>query len=260
MSTETVPAAGQGRRDRQDLALRPLTARSVVLSLLLGSHPPALPVRDLVRIAELFGIGDTTLRVALTRMVSSGDLQRADGTYQLSARLVDRQRRQDEAIRPHTQDWDGTWELVAVTVSGRGATARAALRARLTELRLAELREGLWLRPANLARPLPADLDELIQRFDATPQTDPETLAGTLWDLDAWAGLARTLTHRLRTAHQPAERFTLAAASVRHLLADPVLPAAFLPPDWPADALRETYRDYQREIAALILSAQQDPT
>lgn len=258
MSTETVPTGARGPRD--DLALRPLTARSVVLSLLLGYHPPALPVRDLVRIAELFGIGDTTLRVALTRMVSSGDLQRADGTYQLSPRLLDRQRRQDEAVRPHTDEWDGTWELVAVTVSGRGATARAALRARLTDLRLAELREGLWLRPANLARSLPDDLDELTQRFDATPQTDADTLVRTLWDLDDWASLARTLADRLRTADQPAERFTLAAASVRHLLADPVLPAALLPPDWPADALRETYRDYQREIAALIVSARQDPT
>ena len=36
--------------------VRPLTARSVVLSLLLGAHPPRLPVRDIVDAGEAFGI------------------------------------------------------------------------------------------------------------------------------------------------------------------------------------------------------------
>ncbi|MCK1796232.1 PaaX domain-containing protein, C- domain protein [Streptomyces sp. XM4193] len=238
------------------MELRPLTARSVVLSLLLGSHPPALPVRDLVRIAELFGISDTALRVALTRMVASGDLQRADGTYELSARLLERQRRQDEAVSPRTREWDGGWELVAVTVAGRGATARAALRVRLAGLRLAELREGLWLRPANLLRPLPPDLDEVAARFDGTPQGDPADLVRSLWDLQEWAERAAELTDRLAAAEGPAERFTLAAASVRHLLADPVLPEALLPPDWPAEALRSAFRYYRREVADIIVSAQ----
>ena len=42
-------------RDEQ-LGLRPLTARSVLLSALLGTTPPRLPVGRLVRAAELFGI------------------------------------------------------------------------------------------------------------------------------------------------------------------------------------------------------------
>ncbi|WP_308405730.1 PaaX family transcriptional regulator C-terminal domain-containing protein [Streptomyces tardus] len=227
-----------------------------MLSLLLGSHPPALPVRDLVRIAELFGISDTALRVALTRMVASGDLQRTDRTYELSARLLERQRRQDEAVSPRVREWDGGWELVAVTAGGRGATARAALRVRLAGLRLAELREGLWLRPANLRRPLPADLDEVAARFDGTPQGDPADLVRSLWDLQEWAERAAELTDRLAAAEGPAERFTLAAASVRHLLADPVLPEVLLPPAWPAEALRVAFRDYRREVADIIVSAQ----
>ena len=34
------------------MELRPLTARSVVLSTLLGSHPPRLPARYLVRVGD----------------------------------------------------------------------------------------------------------------------------------------------------------------------------------------------------------------
>ncbi|OSP39689.1 PaaX domain-containing protein, C- domain protein, partial [Streptomyces sp. 13-12-16] len=35
---------------------------------------------------------------------------------------------------------------------------------------------------------------------------------------------------------------------VRHLLADPVLPPALLPADWPGDALRSAYGGYRREL------------
>ncbi|GAA3311907.1 hypothetical protein [Nonomuraea dietziae] len=63
-----------------------LTARSAVLSALLGSHPPRLPSRALVRVGEVFGIAEGTVRVALSRMVAAGDLVQDDGRYELSER------------------------------------------------------------------------------------------------------------------------------------------------------------------------------
>ena len=45
-------------------------------------------------------------------------------------------------------------------------------------------------------------------------------------------------------------RFTAAAAIVRHLLADPVLPVALLPAHWPGDALRQAYADFAAELVA----------
>ncbi|MCP9969263.1 hypothetical protein [Actinomadura madurae] len=82
------------------LEIRPLTARSVVLSTLLGVHPPRLPARYLVRVGELFGIAEGTIRVALSRMVTAGDLVQSGGTYALTERLLERQARQDEARLP----------------------------------------------------------------------------------------------------------------------------------------------------------------
>lgn len=149
--------------------LRPLSARSVILSLLLGTHPPELPARELGRLVERFDVGGSTLRAALSRMVASGDLRRTDVGYRLSDRLLERQRRQDESVRPRTRAWEGDWELVVVTATGRGPAERADLRTRLTGLRLAELREGVWLRPANLDRPLPAGLDEVAERGTIRP-------------------------------------------------------------------------------------------
>ncbi|MFC4502803.1 MULTISPECIES: PaaX family transcriptional regulator C-terminal domain-containing protein [Streptomyces] len=238
-----------------ELELRPLSARSVVLSLLLGTHPPELPARDLVRGVEPFGVGGSTVRAALSRMVTAGDLRRTDAVYRLSDRLLARQGRQDDALDPDTRAWDGDWEMATVTASGRGPAERAELRTRLAALRLAELREGVWLRPANLGRPWPPDLGEVLQRFTARPETPAHDLAASLWPLGPWADTVRALLDRVDRSPRPADRFTALAAVVRHLLADPVLPAGLLPPDWPGEALRAAYREHQRELVALARSA-----
>ena len=223
-----------------------------MLSLLLGVHPPELPVKDLVRLVEPFGVGGSTLRAALSRMVAAGDLRRTDAVYRLSDRLLARQRRQDEALHPGTRAWRGDWEMVVITATGRGAAERAELRARLAALRLAELREGVWLRPANLGRSLPRELARVALSYTARPDGSPQDLVARLWPLDAWAATARSLLAQAADAHHPADRLTAFAAVVRHLLTDPVLPPELLPTDWPGQSLRTAYAGYRRELVALL--------
>jgi len=237
-----------------EVDLRPLSARSVVLSLLLGTHPPELPVRDLLRAVEPLGVAGSTLRAALSRMVAAGDLRTTDAVYRLSDRLLERQRRQDTAVHPETCPWGGDWELTVVTATGRGPAERADLRGKLTALRLAELREGVWLRPANLLRPRPDELGAVARHFTTRPEEPARQLAANLWPLDAWAKTAEALLARIAaTADHPADRFTVLAAAVRHLLADPVLPPELLPTDWPGAALRAAYARHRRELIADVL-------
>jgi phenylacetic acid degradation operon negative regulatory protein len=235
--------------------LRPLSARSVVLSLLLGTHPPALPVKDLVRVVEPFGVAESTLRAALSRMVAAGDLRRTDGVYRIGERLLERQRRQDDAVHPETLPWDGDWETLVVTATGRGPAERADLRTRLTRLRLAELREGVWLRPANLRRDWPDEVTRVTEHLRSRPERPARELAASLWPLGDWAATGRALLDHVARAERPADRFTAFAAVVRHLLADPVLPAELLPPDWPAGELRAAYGDYRHEVMEAVRGA-----
>lgn len=235
--------------------LAPLTARSVLLSVLLGSHPPELPVRALVRAAELFGISDGSARVALSRLNSDGDVTSCDGVYRLSPRLADRQADQDRAVRPATRSWRGGWELVVADPATTTAD-RAALGAAMVRLRLAELRPGVWGRPDNLLRPWPP-LPGPAWRFTGRPEprdtaSAPSLLAARLWPLSAWAEGADELIRAMRTGRDPADRFMVAAAMVRHLRADPVLPPALLPPRWPGARLRGAYDGYRRELGDML--------
>lgn len=234
----------------------PLTARSVVASTLLGVEPPRLATRILVQSGELFGIAEGTTRVALSRMVGAGEL-RADGDgYRLAGRLLDRQARQSASRRADTGVWDGSWELALVRTGGaRRAADRAALRQVLGSLRLGELREGVWLRPANLPADRTPDARAVADRQclwarQATLEPPPDP--GELWDLRGWAADARALQHELAGLLPRFEAgdtsalgvgFVTSAAVLRLLQHDPLLPPELRAPDWPGDGLR---RDYDR--------------
>ncbi len=176
-----------------------LTARSVLLSVLLGTTPPRLPVRRLVRTTELFGIAEGTTRTALSRMAAAGEVTAGDGWYELAGdRLLARQARQSASREARTAAWEGgRWVEGVVAAEGRRPAAeRAALRSALSAARLAELREGVWLRPDNLggvaglAAGVAAGVGEGgdgVVWFTAVPAGDPVTLAARLWPLGSWA-------------------------------------------------------------------------
>lgn len=226
-----------------------MTARSVVLSVLLGAHPAWATAAELVRLTGDFDIREPTVRVALTRMVTAGDLVRSEDGYRLSDRLLARQRRQDAAIDPRSRPWDGGWTTLVVTSVGTDARTRAALRSTLHDNRFGELREGVWLRPDNLDVDLPADIRERTRVLHAHDD-DPGGLASLLWDLPAWSATGRRLVDEIHAAADIPARFLAAAAIVRHLLTDPVLPAELLPAGWPGAALRVAYREFAAELAA----------
>lgn len=224
-----------------------MTARSVVLSVLLGAHPACASASELLRLTADFGIKESALRVALTRMVGAGDLIRSADGYRLSDRLLARQQRQDHAIDPRVRPWNGDWVTVIVTSVGNDARTRATLRAAMHDKRFGELREGVWIRPDNLELDLDAEVDARVRVLRARDDA-PAELAARLWDLPAWARAGRQLLDEMATAAGIPGRFVVAAAMVRHLLTDPVLPDELLPPDWPGARLRATYHDFAAEL------------
>lgn len=234
--------------DRHLPAIKPLTARSVVLSVLLGYHPPALSVSALVKVGALFDIAERTTRVALSRMVADGDLKTENGVYRLTERLARRQVRQEESASPKDMPWNGDWRMAVVTSPARPQAERVALRRGMVDLRLAELREGVWIRPNNLA----IDVDGVVAdqcTFFRCTYDDSAELVGRLWDLEQWAQDARQFHCQLETRTTLRADFMLIAEVVRHLRIDPYLPQQLLPADWPGARLRGRYIEFRDDFA-----------
>ncbi len=241
----------------------PLTARSVLASALLGEDPPELPVAHLVRLAGLFGISDNRARVALTRMVAAGEATTdGAGRYRLAGHLLARRRRQQASLagdRTGGRPWAGRWLMAVVRAGAAAPAVRAGRRRALAAARLAERRDGVWLRPDNLDVDLPEAVARDVERFVVRPEGDAGALAAGLWDLGGWAAAADGLRAAL-AAERPdvpdrlADGFVLSAAVLRHLQSDPLLPPELLPTAWPGRALRDEYRRfdaaYRRTLVA----------
>lgn len=234
-----------------------LSARSVLATALLGADQPHLTVGELVAMASLFGISDGAARTCLWRMVSNGELTSDDGMYALAGGLLERRERVDEASRfAATRQWDGTWELAVVSLERRSAADRLALRKAASALHLAELREGVWIRPDNLdpdrVPTLRAVLDRQCVHFHGAATDIPAETVRSLFNLDDWAADARRFTRALHdeidaeavAADDFVYWFALSVAVVRHLQLDPLLPAEFLPDQWPGRDLRSAYRRF----------------
>lgn len=224
-----------------------LPAQSLVLDLLSAVGGRPVPVRALVRAAEVLGIEENALRVALARLLAAGKLEQSErGSYGLAPRAraihehVSAWSRQHERMLP----WAGGW--VAVHTAGLGRGKRALVRRReraLGFLGLAELRPELWVRPDNLVGGVAAvrrallelglDGEALVARLDAL-DAPSERRARSLWDgLSLERGyeqMRRELEasgarlEALPLEQALAECFLLGGRAIRQLAFDPLLP------------------------------------
>lgn len=238
------------------LGIEPFNARSIILSALLGSHPPVLPARAVVAFAELFGIRPGTIRTSLSRMVGAGDLETEDANYRLTGRLLERQHEQDQGRRPADPDWDGSWWTVVVESDRRSVAERRLFRTSMQGARMGELRPDIWLRPAN--SPPPPRAPEVLITRGAIDGDDIDDLVRRLWDLDEIEAQAQRLIRALETLRPTiasadddalAAAFVVSAAAVRFLRVEPQLPEQLAPDPWAAPTVRRLYDDFLQVFA-----------
>ena len=178
-------------------------------------------------------------------------------------------RRFDDAYRRiydrPPEDWHGLWELVVA--DGVSAARRRVLRDELAWAGFGEAAAGVFVRPREGGRALPAILGVrgigervvVAQAGDLPGQRPLAVLAERAWDIPALAAEYRRFLHRFGAvierfragdAHDPQQCFVVRTLLIhayrRALLRDPLLPAALLPLDWPGAAAHALCRDFYR--------------
>ena len=211
-----------------------------------------MPVSALIAAAELFEIAENSLRVAVARLLTAGQIERDErGRYRLgvAAQPVDRQVRSWRNLEEQVRDWDGRW--IAIHLGELETPRRAALGRRERALRLlgfAMLSDGLALRPDNLNRPLETlrleasalglETGALLFRIDALDPANDARARG-LWDVASLCeGYARSEQDLgaslaglgdLSEGDAMVESYLLGGRILRQLVLDPLLPEPIAP-------------------------------
>ena len=246
-----------------ELGMRPLNARSLVLSLLLGQVQPAMSSGALARLGPVFGIQGGTMRTALSRMVAAGELVADDGEYRLAGRLLERKAAQDIGRRPapvrvgrHVVDGDRHGRPTGCRRAaqlphgdGQSAHGRAAAR-----------------HLAATGQPGRADRRRRVGRRSgaadgARRRARWSTCCGrsTSWRRRpvGWRRCSTGCSRQLETGAPSSLAVSIgpSAAVVRFLRAEPLLPAELVPASWPPDELRARYRDFDAAFGRTLQAA-----
>jgi phenylacetic acid degradation operon negative regulatory protein len=214
-----------------------------------------VPMRALNQLLELFGVGESTSRVVLSRMRREGWFTTSRDGRQTSYALTARSAKMLDEGRARIfergrDDWDGVWRMVIYAVPEESRAERDRVRRALAWHGFGPLAAATWISPhprLEVVREALAGLSatrmDLLESRALSRAADRE-MAFRCWDLD---GLARDYTGLISGYGQlpgAAELAELAGpealrrqvelvASYRALpFRDPDLPAALLPEGW----------------------------
>jgi phenylacetic acid degradation operon negative regulatory protein len=233
------------------MVMKRLTAKSLILDLLLAAAPSELSARDAITACALFDISENNARVALVRLSAAGLVEGVGrGAYRLGhdardlAAEVSTWRRAERRIRA----WDGDYVVVGThTLDGSDRTAVRNRTRALSMLGFRELTRGLQVRPNNLDDSIEITRERL--RVLGMPEgalvfvgrdfDEKQARAiRALWDGRALSKAYRTLTDELTGWLERAstlehdvparESFLLGGRGIKHVVLDPLLPDSYV--------------------------------
>ena len=229
-----------------------LNARHLILDLLYASKNSTLSIKRILTAAELLGISDNGIRVAVARLNQENVIQAVErGVYQLLEKKFDTS---FISLNKHPDmqtatTWNGKYVLVYTGALGR--VDRTALSKREKALRyygFQELEQNVFIRPDNLTLNLSPLKTAVIQfgldpdaRFFQVSQLESETEVRDLWDIEELHQTYHAVQHDINDWFENYQNLTLAEAAksafylgksaLFSLRADPLLPAEWIDTD-----------------------------
>jgi len=231
-----------------------ITPRKLILDLLLAGDGQPLTSKEAVAACGLFQIGETSARVALTRLLADGLIKSVErGIYQLGPNAIELagEIAAWRTIDRNVREWTGDYITVFTATLGR--TDRTALVRRERALKMLGFREldkGYYIRPNNIG----TDLNLIIEKLRnlgleqsaivATSdhfETAVEAQIKRLWDGKAltksYAALSKKLENWIAHADQldletaAQESLILGRSAIHQVVFDPLLPLPWVDPD-----------------------------
>lgn len=228
-----------------------IAPRTVIEAFL--SPADDVPLADIYDTANLAGLADQPVRLAIRRLISSGDITQHGrgraGTVALTNEGRQRLQRDRQSLAlAFAQDsgdapWDGRWRMIAVNVPERERTVRDALRRELYDLGAVAIATALYVSPHNLIDALSIDACPYLSTattddLDIQGTSDPLMIAEALWPrrdiLTAYTLIDDILREDAADTSTPdvVRQLRLADALERALRDDPLIPPELRGENW----------------------------
>ena len=244
----------------------PYSAKDLILDL-LHSHPGPMTVQGFCKSAEVFGLAEQGVRVALNRLCATGLIERVGrGEYGFSqsAQTMSQEVQNWFEADARVTDWNGSWLAVHCAEVVRSERKGLRRHERALQLRgFRELRRDFWVRPNNLqggCNAVGRDLYSLGLNPDALVLTlqdlQPELLAEAtaLWSVREISRSYRTLSEdlaqslkrlrRMNNREAGAEVVFTSRKVIGQILSDPLLPDNLVPSQPRRDLVKQM-QEYQ---------------
>lgn len=223
-----------------------------------------VPLAEVYDTANLAGIDDQRVRLAIRRIIAAGDVVQhgrgRGGTLSLTGAGRRRLQRDRHGLAlAFAQDagdakWNECWNLIAFSAPESDRKIRDGMRRELVGLGAVAVSTGLYVSPHNLGKTLLADTGADNARYLTTATTsnlslqgvnDPMLIAETLWPQAPVIAAYQSLEEAIR---QDADDVTLprsvcmlhlAEALERAMRNDPLIPLELRPHPWPPSSIRE---------------------
>ncbi|HEY2864394.1 MAG TPA: phenylacetic acid degradation operon negative regulatory protein PaaX [Casimicrobiaceae bacterium] len=284
------PNAAIGRWISRELDRAPPRAKSLVATVwgdAVAPHGGSVWLSGLIRLLAPLGLNERLVRTSVYRLSREGWLaKRQTGRRSLYRLTAQGRHRFENAYRriyaAPSEAWDGSWDLIVVPpVVG---DERGKLRRELAWEGFGAIGAGVYARPARTGQTTAAEIVRtlgrshrvlLLRSREVQPAAMPlAALLKQCWDLEGLDADYRRFIARFRrvvelfrddsTGPDPAQCFVVRTLLIhefrRVTLHDPQLPAAMLPPRWPArdayalcrDFYRQTHRCAEQHLAMML--------
>ncbi|MEU8238235.1 PaaX family transcriptional regulator [Actinoplanes missouriensis] len=215
------------------------------------------------------GIEDQPLRLAIRRMIAAGEVTQDGrgrrGRLTLTGNGRQRLTRDRLGLRlAFAQDrgeapWDGTWQLLAVSVPESERAVRDALRRELTDAGAAAVSTGLYVSPHDLTEMTEGGnlVRAVATSLDIRGVTSPPEIAELLWPaapiVDGYRAVERALAGSDDDDLPVVTRqIQLADALERAMRDDPLIPPELRAADWAPARIRRRWLDAWTGLAARL--------
>ncbi len=244
---------------------RTLTIIFTLFGAYINRHGGEIWTGSLIKLLEPFGMSETAVRLALSRMSEQGLIQRRRIGRQSFYALTEKGQQWMHAgkrrgLEREPRAWDGKWRLLAYNIPEKRRPLRDALREELRRLGYGNLTSALWISPYDLSKELEELLEKLkvqeyVEVFEAEYRGEGRELAAKAWDiaglekqyrvfLDKYAPALAEHQRKLKAGKEIdcgecfAQRFRLMTEFIDIAMGDPMLPPELLPPDESKSGLR----------------------